>query len=438
MPQELPAAAGVEDAITRFDAARDAFAAELRDLHIRCGKPKQSMLVEAAARTAAEKNNDKFRLHPGTLSDVLRGKKTPTYDFLSALIRQLVMAQPGVGEYKQLWAQWDQRWQDLMRLKPQTDARRKGASGPAREEAEPANAAIDGEAARIIAEAHQQAEAIRDAARAEAAAIIAQAHEQAAAHAAHTAADSDAEANQARAKGGQLAITPQPPVSPSARPQRGSSGEERPGDSWLRSHGKAVGSTGRRPGDLANDVAAANGGTLFDVAVYRWGSGRSWGTGMGPAAHSMPEDQAAELQRRLGPMLRVDQQYLDSLRRPGRSSWTEPSLVRAVFADVATVVHRMPRVDGVGRPSTVSCVLNGSPSALTASRAILLDCPSSTWLETVSGTIQPWTHEQLASEIQHNHSRFLGEIPRVRRVGSGRGTADQDAASACVLPGADG
>ncbi|MFJ5779517.1 hypothetical protein [Streptomyces sp. NPDC093094] len=195
MPQEFPAAAGEDDPIARFDTTREAFAAALRDLHIQCGKPKQSVLVQAANRSAAAKSNDRFRLHPGTLSQVLSGKKTPTHDFLSALILQLVQARPTVGEYNQVWPAWDRRWQGLMRLKGEADRARQRndaaqqaaeaeayaraaaleASARAAEDAEAVRAAAAEEAARIIADARQKAQTLTD----EAARILAEAHEQA-------------------------------------------------------------------------------------------------------------------------------------------------------------------------------------------------------------------------------------------------------------------
>ncbi|MEU4086565.1 hypothetical protein [Streptomyces aureus] len=179
MPQELPAATGDDDPIRRFDTAREAFAARLRDLHIECGKPKQSVLVQAAERSAAEKHNDRFRLHPGTLSQVLSGKKTPTHDFLSALIRQLVQARPAVGEYKQVWPTWDKRWQDLMRMRGEADrARQRHDAAQQKADAELRTAAA-ADAARIITEARQEAKSLTDAAAIEAEGLIARAREEA-------------------------------------------------------------------------------------------------------------------------------------------------------------------------------------------------------------------------------------------------------------------
>jgi WD40 repeat protein len=168
VPQEPPAAAGPDDSITQFETAHAQFTRDLRDLHIRCGKPKQAALVAAAEKLVAEKHNEKFRLHAGTLSQVLNGKKTPSHEFLAALIGQLVRARPTVGEYKNLWAQWDNRWQELMRLKDLAEdhrSRRQEAATAVLEQqalaqAEDVLAKAAQEASDLLAEARAQAEEI--------------------------------------------------------------------------------------------------------------------------------------------------------------------------------------------------------------------------------------------------------------------------------------
>ncbi|WP_327722806.1 hypothetical protein OG381_48535 (plasmid) [Streptomyces sp. NBC_00490] len=193
MPQES-LAAGPDDPATRFKTARDEFARDLRDLHIQCGKPKQSALVAAAAKFAAEQKNGKWRLNAATLSEILNGKRVPKHEFLSALIKQLVLAWPAVGDYKQLWGQWERRWQDLMRLQGMdtefrkqlqaqtgqqrlqpTDDASTAVPGEIREALAKARATVLGE--DLLRDAKERSEQVLAAAEADAQAIRAQAHQ---------------------------------------------------------------------------------------------------------------------------------------------------------------------------------------------------------------------------------------------------------------------
>jgi hypothetical protein len=172
MPQEPPAGAGPSDPIAAFETARDAFGWALRDLHIRCGKPRQSALVAAAREAAVARNNEAFRLHAGTLSEVLSGKKLPTHPFLSALIRQLADSRPAVGEYKALWPQWDSRWQELMRLQVLATRHREQLRAEAAQSAAAVDRQIREQADDLLARARQEANDLLAAAHTQAASLM--------------------------------------------------------------------------------------------------------------------------------------------------------------------------------------------------------------------------------------------------------------------------
>ncbi|WP_405624732.1 hypothetical protein OG933_00325 [Streptomyces sp. NBC_00016] len=88
MPDEAADPAEPADPAARFERSRKEFAEDLTVLLIKCGNPTQKSLVDAAAKHAAKKQNDKFRLNPSTLSAVLHGHVFPGNEFLSALIMQ--------------------------------------------------------------------------------------------------------------------------------------------------------------------------------------------------------------------------------------------------------------------------------------------------------------------------------------------------------------
>lgn len=366
MAQEVPADAGSDDAITQYETALDAFAEQLRDLHIQCGKPKQSMLVERAARRAAKNNNDKFRLHAGTLSQVLSGKKAPSYDFLAALIGQLTTARPDVIDSGELWPQWDKRWQHLMRLRGLADAQRhrqRSATSPAPEaqgdatfselpdetagKLESASPTAQNIAAQILNQAREEADALRAAASREAAALLAQARDEAA----HIL---------ARAR-----------------------------------HEAAV--------DVVNLPGPKQ--AVVDVYVYRDVSDGIDRALCCPMAHSGTTHQAEDLRRQLGHLFHVE----------SVAGHYTPSQLRCFLTSgEAAVIHRWPTTNQYGQSGTAAHVLVGPPHLLPASGSLLIDGPDRGWFANVSGAIPPIPVASLQRQIETNRPRYIEHIDHIR------------------------
>ncbi|MFD8645933.1 tetratricopeptide repeat protein [Streptomyces zaomyceticus] len=108
MPQETSPATGASDPVADYQAALQSFSRELRHFHIHWGKPTQVSLSTGAAK------DNRFRLHASTLSEVLGGRRVPTYEFLAELIRQLTK-RAGERAFRDAWPQWEQRWRKLAR-----------------------------------------------------------------------------------------------------------------------------------------------------------------------------------------------------------------------------------------------------------------------------------------------------------------------------------
>ncbi|ALG07040.1 helix-turn-helix domain-containing protein [Kibdelosporangium phytohabitans] len=84
------------------------FAASLRALHIRCGKPSYHRVCELAAQSGGHP------LSPSTISEILNGKRLPKIDFVQSFVRALAQYRDGAvlaAKHNAEIRRWHQQWQ---------------------------------------------------------------------------------------------------------------------------------------------------------------------------------------------------------------------------------------------------------------------------------------------------------------------------------------
>ncbi|MER8199040.1 hypothetical protein ABTY00_34460 [Streptomyces microflavus] len=144
----LPADAAPEDsaAITAAAAARAAFARDLAAFRISSGERSYQQISKAASRV---------RLTPSAITDVLSGKRLPTYDFLIEFVRaveQLGTGLAGSPQSEALVKHWHDRWVSVKSLEREALAPRKRVRDALIQQARD-------EAAEILAVARREVEA---------------------------------------------------------------------------------------------------------------------------------------------------------------------------------------------------------------------------------------------------------------------------------------